>query len=52
MQIQAVSKPAPKDNKVLIKIYATSVHRGDIRIRGLEIPSPGWQVLLVLFFRD
>lgn len=46
LQIQEVDKPTPKDNEVLIRVYATTVHRGDTRMRGLDIPGPGWQRLL------
>jgi NADPH:quinone reductase-like Zn-dependent oxidoreductase len=50
LQIQEVERPVQKDNEVLIKIYATSVHRGDSRMRGLDIPGPGWQKLLARLF--
>jgi NADPH:quinone reductase-like Zn-dependent oxidoreductase len=43
LQIQEVDKPIPRDNEVLIKIHATSVHRGDSRMRGFDIPGPAWQ---------
>ncbi len=46
LQFQEVDKPIPKDNEVLIRVYATTVHRGDSRMRGLDIPGPGWQRLL------
>ena len=33
LQLQEVEKPVPKDNEVLIKVFATSVTIGDIKIR-------------------
>jgi NADPH:quinone reductase-like Zn-dependent oxidoreductase len=50
LQFVDVDKPVPKDKEVLIKIYATSVHRGDSRMRSLDIPGPGWQVLMARFY--
>jgi NADPH:quinone reductase-like Zn-dependent oxidoreductase len=38
LQIREVEKPAPKDNEVLIKIYATAVTASDIFIRSSNIP--------------
>jgi NADPH:quinone reductase-like Zn-dependent oxidoreductase len=39
LQIRNVTKPIPKDNEVLVKIYATAVTATDCVIRGLSIPG-------------
>ena len=42
LKIKEVEKPAPKDDEVLIKIFATAVTASDIYIRGSQIPIQFW----------
>ena len=39
VQIRDMPKPTPKHNELLIKVIATTLHRGDTRMRSLSIPG-------------
>ncbi len=41
LQIRQIERPIPKNNEILIKIYATTVHIGDTKIRSFK-PGMGF----------
>lgn len=42
LKLAEVKRPAPKDNELLIRVIATTVNVGDIRMRSFDVPPIFW----------
>ena len=42
VEVREIPKPAPEDGEILIRVHATTISAGDVRLRAFRVPAVYW----------